>query len=380
MWSRRSFVGAAGSLASLAALYGSSPAAASAIRARKTLRDMVLIDTLSGIGRENDPDGAPLSASDLSDIRESNLTAINLTVDDVGIGEFAHSFENTVQVIAHYNAQIAAHPASLLQVRTAADIVEAKRSGRLGLIYGLQDSAPIGEDVQRIGMLCDLGVRIFQLTYNKRNLAGDGCLEPDKGGLSRFGWEVVQRLNENRAIVDLAHANSVTTFEAISASKRPIAITHTGCSGINPNPRNKTDEELKAVADSGGYIGIYMVPAFLSREDNVTSNNLIEHIEHAVNVCGEDSIGIGSDCLIPPAKLTGQLVEEFGAWVADRQKRGVAAPGESPKKLNFISELNIANRSEKIAGLLAERNHSWTRIEKILGSNFLRYARDVWGN
>jgi membrane dipeptidase len=108
-------------------------------------------------------------------------------------------------------------------------------------------------------------VRIFQLTYNRRNLVGDGCLESGNAGLSEFGRKLVSRLNERKLLVDLSHAGERTTLEAIEASKTPIAISHTGCAALVPNPRNKTDRELRKLADKGGYVGIYLMPFLRSK-------------------------------------------------------------------------------------------------------------------
>ncbi len=342
-------------------------------------REAIVVDTLSSVGGDDDDDFAPVSAQQLDDVKRSGLTAINITVNSVGIGGFAHSFEDTVRELAYVNAQTAAHPTVFLQVRNSGDIREAKRTRRLGLIYGLQDSAPIGEDLQRVDTLCDLGVRIFQLTYNKRNLVGDGCLEPAAGGLSKFGRTLVERLNAKKVIVDLAHASRATTLDACAVSKSPIALSHTGCAALNPNPRNKTDEELKRVAGAGGYVGIYLISFFLRKDDPATADDAIAHLEHALDVCGVDAVGIGSDGTVSPTRVTQSYAKTYSAWVADRIKKGIAAPGEDPKRYQFIADLNSADRFEKIADLLARRGHPWSTVEKVLGGNFLRYAHDVWG-
>lgn len=381
-WTRRSFMtGAIGAVSAAAAIPRSAWSLGTSATATmsKHYRDAIVIDTLSSVGGDDDDDFAPISAQQLEDVRRSGLTAINITVDSVGIGGFTRSFEDTIRLLAYVTGQAAAHPEAFLQVRNVADIHAAKRSRRLGLIYGLQDSAPIGEDLQRVDTLCDLGVRVFQLTYNKRNLVGDGCLEPEAGGLSKFGRELVGRLNARKVIVDLAHASKATTLDACAQSKSPIAISHTGCAALNPHPRNKTDEELKRVADRGGYVGIYLISFFLRKEGETTADDLIAHLEHAIDVCGSDAIGIGTDGTVSPTVVTESYAKMYAAWVIDRQKKGIAAPGEEPKRYQFIPDLNSADRYEKIADRLARRGHPWSTIEKILGGNFLRYASTVWG-
>lgn len=338
----------------------------------------VVIDTLGSPGGSIDDDSNQLNAQDFVDIGKSGLTAVNLTVNSQGVGSYARGFDATVDEIAYWNSQIAAHPDRLLQVRRAADLAEAKRSNRLGLIYGFQDATPFGENLDRLDTFWNLGVRIYQLTYNKRNLVGDGCLEPGNAGLSAFGRKLVEKLNERKALIDLSHAGERTTLEAAAASKAPIAITHTGCAAINANPRNKTDNELKQVAAKGGYVGIYLMP-FLRGKGQPMAADLIAHIEHAVEVCGEDHVGIGTDGSVSPVAVTEKFKKDFAQQIENRRKAGISAPGEDPSVYTFLPDLNRADRFARIAELLAARKHSDARIAKILGGNFARLLNDVWG-
>ncbi|MBN8887796.1 MAG: membrane dipeptidase [Rudaea sp.] len=338
----------------------------------------VVIDTLGSPGGSIDDDSNQLNAQDFVDIGKSGLTAVNLTVNSQGVGSYARGFDATIDEIAYWNSQIAAHPDRLLQVRRAADLAEAKRSNRLGLIYGFQDATPFGENLDRLDTFWNLGVRVYQLTYNKRNLVGDGCLEPGNAGLSAFGRKLVEKLNERKALIDLSHAGERTTLEATAASKAPIAITHTGCAAINANPRNKTDNELKQVAAKGGYVGIYLMP-FLRGKGQPMATDLIAHIEHAVEVCGEDHVGIGTDGSVSPVAVTEKFKKDFAKQIENRRKAGISAPGEDPSVYTFLPDLNRADRFARIAELLAARKHSDARIAKILGGNFARLLNDVWG-
>ncbi|MBR0344377.1 MAG: membrane dipeptidase [Rudaea sp.] len=338
----------------------------------------VVIDTLGSPGGSIDDDSNQLNAQDFVDIGKSGLTAVNLTVNSQGVGSYARGFDATIDEIAYWNSQIAAHPDRLLQVRRAADLAEAKRSNRLGLIYGFQDATPFGENLDRLDTFWNLGVRVYQLTYNKRNLVGDGCLEPGNAGLSAFGRKLVEKLNERKALIDLSHAGERTTLEATAASKAPSAITHTGCAAINANPRNKTDNELKQVAAKGGYVGIYLMP-FLRGKGQPMATDLIAHIEHAVEVCGEDHVGIGTDGSVSPVAVTEKFKKDFAKQIENRRKAGISAPGEDPSVYTFLPDLNRADRFARIAELLAARKHSDARIAKILGGNFARLLNDVWG-
>jgi len=294
-----------------------------------------------------------------------------------GVGSYEKDFDTTIRNIAHWNAQIAAHPDLLLQVRGSADIAAAKSSGRLGVIYGFQDATPLGEDLARVTTFGELGVRVFQLTYNRRNLVGDGCLEPGNAGLSTFGRALVERLNECNLLIDLSHGGERTTRDAIAASKLPLAISHTGCAALAPLPRNKSDAELKALAEKGGVAGIYLMP-FLRSEGQPTAEDLLRHIEHAINVCGEEHVGIGTDGGISPIKFDAEYRKKFAAEVAERRARGVSAPGERPDVYTFLPDLNSVDRYARIGALLAKRGHSDERIAKVLGGNFARLFDTVW--
>ncbi len=338
--------------------------------------DAIVIDALGGPdGSPDDPKGI-ISQAALDDARRSGLTAVNLTVS--GVGSYRRNYDETIRNIAWWNAQMAAHPDRLLLVREGTDIDTAKRSGRLGIVYGFQDATPFAEDLDRIALFHDLGVRVFQLTYNRRNLVGDGCLEPGNAGLSRFGRELVARINARHALVDLSHAGERTTLEAIEASKVPVAISHTGCAALAANPRNKTDNELRRLADKGGVAGIYLMP-FLRAQGQPMAADLMLHLEHAVDVCGEDHVGIGSDGAISPVDATPEFRRKFAEEIRQRRERGISAPGEQPDVYTFLPDLNSADRFDRIAVLLSRRGHSDARIAKLLGGNFNRLFRDTWG-
>jgi len=270
------------------------------------------------------------------------------------------------------------YPEALAQVRTLPQILDAKRSGARGLVFGFQDSAPFEGELDTVQTFRNLGVRIVQLTYNNRNLVGDGCLEPANGGLSRYGRSVVERLNELGVLVDLSHCSQKTTAEGIEASTVPVAMTHTGCNAVAPHPRSKKDAELRALADRGGVMGIYLMP-FLTPGRPATADDVLDHLDHAVQVCGEDHVGIGSDLSTTPIDGSEEYWSKHREFVAGRIEAGVAAPNEDPDILFTVGDLNSHRRMELIADGLSARGHGDDRIEKILGANWLRLFGEVWG-
>jgi membrane dipeptidase len=331
----------------------------------------MLIDALGGPGGGD----RSLTAAQIADVRSSGLTAVNLTVGALGSGEDV--FEATFKTIGGWEREIDAHPDVLMRIKSAADLERAKESRRLGIIYGFQDATPLGDDPGRVELFSRFGVKIIQLTYNRRNLLGDGCLEPANAGLSRLGQQVVERMNGLGVLVDLSHCGHRTTLDGIAASKKPVAITHAGCAAIADLPRNKTDEELRRLADKGGVMGIYFMP-FLRTKGQPMAADLIRHIEHAVNVAGEDHVGLGTDGGISGIELTPEFIKQHRENVQERRRLGISAPGEEEDVYTFLPDLNTPRRFETLAAMLRERGHSQARIEKILGGNFARLFREVW--
>ena len=346
----------------------------SAEKARALYARMVSIDALANAGAMNVPwpPRGPLTPAQRDHIAHSGLTAINLTVS-------ADDFERTVENIALWTGEATRYPQLLSVVRRHDDIALAKRSGTLGLILGFQNTEMLERDLDRLDTFRRLGVLIIQLTYNTRNLIGDGCLEPGDAGLSEFGRAAVARMNALGIAVDLSHCGTRTTATAIAASTTPPLITHSGCREVYRHPRSKEDRELKAMADKGGVIGIYLMP-FLGGAPGPrqasTGDAVIRHIEHALRVCGGDHVGIGSDMSVSPIEESPAYQQAERAFAAGRAKGGVAAPDED--RPLYIPDLNHPRRLEAIAERLAARGHAATVIEKVIGGNFQRAFRDIW--
>jgi membrane dipeptidase len=317
----------------------------------------------------------PLSDTMIANARASGITAVNATVSGSGFG--GQSFEASVSNIAFWEREFDAHPDVFLKVKTVDDLRQAKASKRLGVILGFQDGTMFGDDVSRVDLFQRLGVRIVQLTYNVRNLIGDGCLERANAGLSAFGRQAVERMNALGVLVDTSHCGRQTTMDAITASAKPIAATHSGCSAVNDVPRNKPDEILRRLADTGGVVGIYLMP-FLRAKGQPHTADFLAHVAHAVDVCGEDHVGIGSDLSITPLDLTPEFRAAHAEFVRQRRALGISAPGEDEQVYNYVPEFNTPRRMELIADALAGAGHPSARIEKILGGNWVRLLGQVW--
>jgi membrane dipeptidase len=337
----------------------------------------MVIDALGAPGGfdPNASDDAPLSPKFIADVRASGVTVVNVTVDEPGNGP--NRFAKAVAGVASMEHELTTHPDVFVKVLSAKDIAEAKSSNRMGLIFGFQDTSMLEGDLARLATFYELGVRISQPTYNRRNLMGDGCLETSDGGLSRLGHEFVAELNRLHMLLDLSHAGPRTISEGIAASTAPVAITHTGCRALVDVPRNVSDSSLKSLADRGGVAGIYFMP-FLRASGQPHANDVIRHLEHAVNVCGEDHVGLGTDGCISSIELNEAYVNLQRKFFEDRAKAGIAAPGEAPDVFNMIPEYNDPLRFRTLAGDLARRGWTSGRIEKILGRNFAGLFAEVW--
>lgn len=376
-FSRREMLGAATVFAGAAGASASVPARAIATARGGDLDEMIVIDGNSAviaIDRPGQPHDAP-DADMIRSISASGLTAISMTI---GQGTDGDRFGRVIQKIAGYGEKIAAASDTLMRIRTAADIRTAKKTKRLGLIYNIQDTALLDTDVARIATLQQVGVRIVQLTYNRRNWVGDGGLEGNDGGLSNFGHEVVRELNARNLLVDLSHGGSRLVRQAIEASSAPPVISHAGCRALVDLPRNVDDAEMRLLAERGGVFGIYFMP-FLSPTPPATTADVVRHIEHALNVCGEDHIGIGSDGTVPAMRFDEATLAANRAEHADRVRANIAAPGETPDGTYYVPDLNEPDRMYRLADALARRGWPSARIEKLMGANFLRVFGEAWG-
>jgi membrane dipeptidase len=378
MTDRRSFL-ALGSAAAAGTLLRplSGMAAAQSVYSTRSYEHAMVIDALGSIG---DPaakgsEDAP-SERLLKDLRDSGVTAVSMTLS---VGSTGDRMSKAIQKIALFDEKVAAAQDALMRVRTAADLNAAKSTKRLGLIYNLQDSSLLENELGRVATLQALGLRVMQMTYNTRNLVGDGCLEKGNAGLSNLGRSLVGALEQARIVMDLSHSGARTIAEAIAEAKASPVISHTGCRDLMDHPRNVYDSELKALAAKGGVAGIYFMP-FLVPRGSATRDDLIRHIEHAVNVCGEEHVGLGTDGSISATAIDDEYRESLRKETETRIAQGIAAPGEGgADAYQVVLEYNEPRRFLRLAEDLSRRGWPASRIDRLLGANFARVYGQVWG-
>lgn len=357
-----------------------------------TATDFVIVNALGQLDNPNtpaalaaaaqlNPAGGELGvdARAIAEAHASGLTAVNITLGYT-MGDLP-PYEHTLDEIAVWDGILDAHPDDLLKVRTAADIRRAHRERRIGVIYGFQNAVAVGEDPalvdSRVAGFAAAGVRVVQLTYNQANHLGDGSMATANRGLTPFGRRVVDALNDHRLMVDLSHSGENTCLDAARYSRQPVSVNHTGCRVLADLPRNKTDEELRLVAERGGFVGIYFMP-FLDPGGHATAADVVDHIVHAVDVCGEDAVGIGTDGGTTAVDDLGTYRAALAEHVAARRAAGVGAAGERADTYPFVVDLRGVDQFRDLARLLEKRGFRSERIEKILGRNFLDYADRVW--
>ncbi len=320
--------------------------------------------------------------------REAYLDLWHKSGVTVACGTFSGSarpggaFERATEAIARAHAIIDALDGELRLVRRAADIEHAHREHKHGLILDFQNATPFGDDLDRVEHFYNLGIRMVQLTYNLRNLVGDGCTEAHQGGLSHFGREMVQRLNASRILVDVSHCSEQVGWDALKVSTSPIVISHSSSKAVCYHDRGKSDELAKAVADRGGFFGVVIVPGFISESAEATLDDFTRHVEHLVDIIGIDHVGIGTD-KAGPGPGTESLVEYPSTmprhrsgtfdWAGFRLTEHRLTPEYHLKGYeNFGDWPNLTMH-------LAQRGFNEDELRKLLGLNFLRVFGEIAG-
>lgn len=261
------------------------------------------------------------------------------------------------------------HQDVVMRAYSSKDILDAKKSNRTAIICNIENAQMIDNDVDRLDMLYGLGVRCMGLTYNARNTIADGCTERTDGGLSGFGFKVIDRMNRLGMLIDLSHCSSISTKETIEASKAPCSCTHTFAQGVYNNPRGKSDDLLKLLAERGGVIGVAAVPNLISNKEVQTVFDVIDHVDYLVKLVGIDHVAIGTDCM-------------FGDHVAlHKYVRGIMDMSVALKDLPAAYLEYIENPGEwpNITRALVARGYSDDEIKKIIGGNVLRLIEQTIG-
>lgn len=331
-------------------------------RAQEHRQRTLIIDALSGhiVAPEPPPVGGK---SYLERLRESGVNVVNITLA-------AHSddFEQILRMMYQYFNLVSAASELTVQIERPDDIVTAHRENKIGIIFGSQTGTMVGRDISRWTILHKLGLRVSQITYNERNELGDGCMEPENRGLTSYGRQAVQEMNRLGIVVDLSHVGERTALDATAYSVKPVIYSHSNAKALTPSRRNITDEQMKALAATGGVMGIssFSMMTYRTLGERPNLEDYLNHIDYAVGLIGIDHVGIGSDIFESYTKLS---------WTSST-KRMYPMPYEYETKVaegfTYVSELpNV------IRGLVV-RGYADEDIAKLLGGNWLRVFTRVW--
>lgn len=332
--------------------------------------DMLGLTTLNGETRERwGADFGGMTEADIQEFRDSQIDVFHIAR---GVGgrttEAAH--RNVLGFVAGFNAIIANRPDVFVRIDSAADLERVQGSGRAGILIGLQDSTHFRspDDVE---LFWDLGQRVSQLTYNARNMIGNGSTERIDGGISDFGVAIVERMNQVGMAVDVSHSGDRTSLDACEVSSRPVLYTHSNARALNPgHPRCKTDEAIQRMAETGGVMGITGVRNFVAASEPTTIEHYLDHMDHVRDLVGIEHLGIGSDIDLHgyddmPAEQYNQLKANYKGSYAFRDKID-------------IDEIAHPQRMFDITEGLIGRGYTDDHIRLVLGGNFQRVLGEIW--
>lgn len=331
-------------------------------RAHALSTQALIIDAMSGYIVAPEP--PPLNGRTYLD----RLVASNVRIVNMTISAHADGFEEALEsMFQHFNMfQVA--PDKVMHVKRVADIEQAHREKKVGVMFGFQSPTPIDIHVNRWTILQQLGLRTCSLAYNEPNVFAHGCLDPRNGGLTYYGVQAVNQMNRLGIVVDLSHVGEQSSLEAIELSTKPCIFSHSNAKGVANTKRNITDEQAKLVAAKGGVIGL-SPHAFLSAKQlgvQADLDDYLDHFDYLAKLVGTDHIGIGSDV--------------FESYTKFSWETSTKLLYNSPFTYETVQNADY-NKVEGIhlviAGLVA-RGFSDADIEKILGQNFLRIFTQVW--
>jgi membrane dipeptidase len=283
------------------------------------------------------------------------------------------SLQTAIDALVQWRTRFDEQADRLLMALTASDFETAKASGRTAVLMNFQDATMLEGDADNVDALHALGMRSFQLTYNYRNLLGDGCLERTNAGLSEFGVSVVERMNKIGVMVDLSHCGPQTTLDGIAFSAAPVAMTHTFCAALRPHPRAKSDEAIRDCAEKGGVTGICAMGYFIGPDPGgeTTIEDYADQIEHAVNVAGHDHVALATD--FPPQGISPWATKE--EWYEPRLEW--FKPSYEVRWPPWIPELDSPDRFRNLIRILEARGWNQSNLERLLGLNWLRLFRET---
>lgn len=266
-----------------------------------------------------------------------------------------------------------AHQDDVIVVRSLADIAHAKTSGKIGLVFGLEAATPIENEIDRLDVLYGLGIRQIGIAYSDANALGGGLNEPVQTGLTLFGKRAVKRMNQLGIAIDISHSSDKTGIETCAASQKPVFITHAGAKGVWNTSRMKSDDVLKAVAETGGVIGMSAAPHTTLSHQNPSHSilSVMDHFLYCVDLIGIEHVAFGPDTFYG---------DHVGLHTVFGHLLQVGSnPSPPHEKVKYVDGLeNPTENFGNIAGWLVQNGFSDSEISAVLGGNILRALKEIW--
>jgi len=317
--------------------------------------------------------------------KEFNQAWVASGVDCVfqNAGEESNSIEIILQRLGWFTFSTDMLSDYMFKAVTPGDIVRAKESGKRCLYFSSngvplpQNWHSVEQELLYIRLFFQLGIRMMHLTYNRQNMIGSGCGESNDTGLTDFGRAVVKEMNKVGVIVDIAHSGMKTSLDAAIVSEKPIMASHTVCHALNPHYRGKPDNIMKAIADRNGLIGMCVIPRYLGGTGDIRA--LLDHIDYAVKKVGVDHVGIATDVNYTSQNMNQQYGKLPGDWSKDVRTKWdhLWPPFEYTETNEMVQSTAWTNWPLFTVGLV-QRGYSDEDIQKIIGGNVLRVAKDVF--
>ena len=297
-------------------------------------------------------------------MRAGNVDAVHVTIT------YHENFRETVLQIEKWNRFFEEFPDLIFQGKTAADLKLARETGRTAIFFGSQNPSCIEDDIGLVEILHTLGLRFMQLTYNNQSLLATGCYEADDTGLTRMGREVVSEMNRVGLVVDMSHSAERSTLDAIDHSSRPISVSHANPSFWHPALRNKSNDVLKALGDSGGMLGFSIYPHHLKNSSDCSLQSFCDMVAKTIDLMGEGNVGIGTDlCQDQPDSVVEWM--RVGRWTKsiDYGEGSAEKPGFPDMPSWFLGNLDFKNLSVG----LRNTGMDAALISKVMGGNWFRF-------
>lgn len=297
-------------------------------------------------------------------MNEGGVSAVHVTIC------YHEDFQEMVENVIAWNRLFEEYSDLIFQGRSSDDVLKGADEGRTAIIFGFQNCSPIEDNIGLVEICHQLGVRFMQLSYNNQSLLATGCYEEDDPGITRMGRQVISEMNRVGLVVDMSHSAARSTLEAIEISSRPIAITHANplfwCDAL----RNKSDDVLKALAESGGILGFSMYPHHLKNKSACLLEEFCEMIARTAEMIGVERIGMGSDlCQNQPDRVVEWM--RNGTWSTDRDfGEGSANSAGFPEQPEWFRDNRDFNN---IFSCLRRKGFSENEVKRIAGLNWLEF-------